>query len=514
LRGRILRKKKNSEVLKIKINNPKMQQLKKIKAEETPDSPLYRAAGEGDLKIVKALIAEGVGVDVPDSKGRTPLFAASAGGHTEVVRYLLETGADPLRKNLEEETPLILACRSSSLATVQCLVEAGAPLADRTTWASNTPLSEASARGYLDIVEYLISKGAIPDTMAWNPMVSACANGHLEVVKCLEKHGANLQGIHGSPIGAACFNGRMEVVKYLVGRGVPVNESLGPVLNPLHEAAAGGHFEIVKYLIKCGADKSLGHENKQTPAHEAGRKGHFEIFEYLTKGFPRYRVEKIKDECAVMAVDGEDLSVLKCLLEKRECKSEVLAKCLISAIENRNLEAMEYLLGFGIDLEARKYNEKGRTFLHLAVDDRSPDVVRFLISKGANVNALSDEDVLPIHRAAKKGDVETCQILVENGADLHALSLSGKTPLAYAVHRGHLDAVDFLIEKGAKPVISEDRDDSWVLWAGGEYTFDHTGVYDRLAKAGFIPSKYALERYNYYWPSILIEGISKFQDFF
>jgi ankyrin repeat protein len=507
-----------------------MQQLKKIKTEEGHsdseetsveklDSLLYRAAGKGDLKIVKALIAEGVEVDVPDYKRRTPLFAASAGGHAEVVKYLLEAGADPLRKNLKGEVSLMLACRSSSLATVQCLVEAGAPLTGAPTPCdvSNTPLNVASARGYLDIVEYLISKGAIPNAPSWSPMISACANGHVEVVKCLEKHGVSLQGINvlSAPLSAACYHGQMEVVEYLISRGVPIDENGASYRKPLHHACAGGHFEIVKYLIRCGADKYSALGNNQTPAHEAGRKGHFEIFEYLTQDLSRYRVEKIKDECAVMAAGSEGLSVLEYLLEKRECKSEVLAKCLISAIENHNHEPVEYLLGFGIDLEKGIYDRKGRTFLHLAVDNHMPNIARLLISKGANVNALSDKNVLPIHRAARTGDVEICRLLLENGADLHARTHSGKTPLAYASRRGDLKTLDYLIEQGAKPVISEDCDDTNAVWGvPPSHLFDSEQIFCRLAEAGFLPNPNAFNREDDFWPTSLIEKISKSQTFF
>jgi hypothetical protein len=55
---------------------------------------LHYAAADGDLKMVKELIASGVDVDVEDNAGGTPLIAAIESEQFQVADYLIEMGAD------------------------------------------------------------------------------------------------------------------------------------------------------------------------------------------------------------------------------------------------------------------------------------------------------------------------------------------------------------------------------------------------------------------------------------
>ena len=60
--------------------------------------------------------------------------------------------------------------------------------------AGNTPLQIAALEGFLDIVRFLLEKGAEVDTRnidKESPLIDAVENGHLEVVKLLLEYGAN-----------------------------------------------------------------------------------------------------------------------------------------------------------------------------------------------------------------------------------------------------------------------------------------------------------------------------------
>jgi ankyrin repeat protein len=60
--------------------------------------------------------------------------------------------------------------------------------------AGNSPLQIAALEGYVDIVKFLLEKGADVDTRNIDketPLIDAVENGHLEVVKLLLEHGAN-----------------------------------------------------------------------------------------------------------------------------------------------------------------------------------------------------------------------------------------------------------------------------------------------------------------------------------
>jgi ankyrin repeat protein len=80
------------------------------------DSPLQAAAANGNVKIVRLLLAHKPWVDHHCCRNPTALGMATDAGHLEVVRLLLEAGADPSVKGeyqdpARPETPLQVAER-------------------------------------------------------------------------------------------------------------------------------------------------------------------------------------------------------------------------------------------------------------------------------------------------------------------------------------------------------------------------------------------------------------------
>lgn len=63
------------------------------------DIRLIEAARNGDLRLLRLLIEDGVDLDEASAEGTTALIAAASGGHVEIVSLLLEAGADPLVKD-------------------------------------------------------------------------------------------------------------------------------------------------------------------------------------------------------------------------------------------------------------------------------------------------------------------------------------------------------------------------------------------------------------------------------
>ena len=119
------------------------------------DTAFLSAAKGGKLDQVKALLAEGVAVDVYDEFGCTALFWAAANNHTGIVELLIEKKA---------------------------YLDAGAGL-------GGTPLARAAYEGHLKIVELLIAGGAdvnAKDTTGQPPLDTATD----EAAEILRKHGA------------------------------------------------------------------------------------------------------------------------------------------------------------------------------------------------------------------------------------------------------------------------------------------------------------------------------------
>ena len=82
---------------------------------------LHVAAAVADADMVRFLVKQGLGVDVPDRRMNTPLHAAAKSNSAEVVSLLLGYGSDALLKNSEGHTPLSLAQIKVRSAVVKVL---------------------------------------------------------------------------------------------------------------------------------------------------------------------------------------------------------------------------------------------------------------------------------------------------------------------------------------------------------------------------------------------------------
>ena len=74
----------------------------------------------------------------------------------------------------------------------------------------------------------------------------------------------------------------------------------------------------------------------------------------------------------------------------------------------------------------------GYTPLHRASYGGHTECAAFLLSSGANPNALTGENWTPLHSACRWSKWQCAALLLQNGADINALSNGGQTPLHLA----------------------------------------------------------------------------------
>lgn len=160
---------------------------------------LHVACCEGNVKVVKHLLAYGVSVHIRDRHDRTALMEAISCDNHEIIRILMKCGAH--------------------------LTGSGRSLGDQ--------LCSVAARGNLNRLESYRLAGAdlsLPDTSERTALHLACLHGHLDVVQ------------------------------YLLKQSVDTDETDMLGLTPLNYAQEGEHSEIVKLLIATGGTaKTNGH---------------------------------------------------------------------------------------------------------------------------------------------------------------------------------------------------------------------------------------------------------------
>ncbi len=150
---------------------------------------LYDACGNGDKEIVEWLVDAGINVNNYGPKGDPPLLAAIFKEDIEIMKYLFTKGAEANPKpcprdntqdrGLIDVTPwyfrmsLHIALRekfgnrrelsSPNMEVIRLLLDHGVSIDQVDVKTGNTPLHTAVQRGYYDVVEELLKRGAKKD---------------------------------------------------------------------------------------------------------------------------------------------------------------------------------------------------------------------------------------------------------------------------------------------------------------------------------------------------------------
>lgn len=128
--------------------------------------------------------------------------------------------------------------------------------------------------------------------------------------------------------------------------------------------------------------------------------------------------------------------------------------------------------------EADSIHSNGKTALMLAARDRDLARVRYLLERGANVNAANYNGGTPIMYAALGGDLEILRLLLGRGADLNAVAKNGWSALMIAAAKGFDDIARELLSRSANPNLEDVY--SWSPLMRAVYE-DRAAVVDLLA---------------------------------
>ncbi len=111
-------------------------------------------------------------------------------------------------------------------------------------------------------------------------------------------------------------------------------------------------------------------------------------------------------------------------------------------------EIVDLLLDNGADVQPASRNRMGVTALHAGLAGRSAEarhrIAKALIQHGAVLNAKQPGGFTPLHEAAQNGDSEVVRLLLEKGADSEAVTDEGKTALIFATEGRHSEAIAIL----------------------------------------------------------------------
>jgi len=108
------------------------------------------------------------------------------------------------------------------------------------------------------------------------------------------------------------------------------------------------------------------------------------------------------------------------------------------------LEVMRILLSNGADHRAVSRNSNRNQPLQAAAANRQTEAVELLLKAGADVDARSHGDFTALHIAAANGVTWMVEALLRAGAEAGAKTEGGKTPMDFAVDGDHSEVVALL----------------------------------------------------------------------
>ncbi|NLZ05048.1 MAG: hypothetical protein GXY19_07735 [Phycisphaerae bacterium] len=207
----------------------------------------------------------------------------------------------------------------------------------------------------------------------------------------------------------------------------------------IHKAVSSGSLSQVRSLLAHGANPNARNRHGWTPPHVAARQGHATMLELLLK-------------------HGAD----------PDAQGGPEGPALHSAILYGHLAAVRKLIAGGADVNLRDASPNafhpGMTPLHCVLLYASStwrdEMVRRLLSAGADPRQPTDVGDTVLHRAAIEGLIELSDLFISHGADVNARNARGSTPVHEAVWWSRVEMASFLLDHGADVNIADNVGDT------------------------------------------------------
>lgn len=409
------------------------------------EAPIADAAERSDLGALRALLKRNDDVNAPQADGMTALHWAVYRDDLPTARLL--ASARVAVTNRYGVTPLSLACQNGNTAMVEWLLERGAD-PNTAVRGGETVLMTAARTGRPGPVKALLVRGAQVDAKerrGQTALMWAAAEGHAEVVDLLIQSHADfrtaLPDSGFTPLFFAARAGRREVVRVLLKAGADANEAMRPLrpsgkgpangTSALVLAIENGHYELALDLLDAGADPN-DQRSGFTPLHRMS---------WVRKP-PRGEDHGAPPPAELGRLDS--LAFVRELVKR-------------GADVNRRLAHGKSSPG--------QFSRKGATPFLFASATSDVALMRLLLELGANPAIANDDQTTPLivacgihvgsdaanEVAGEESEVlEATQLLLKLGADVNAVDANGDTAMHAAALKNLPKVVQFLADQGAK----------------------------------------------------------------
>ncbi|HUQ87422.1 MAG TPA: ankyrin repeat domain-containing protein [Vicinamibacterales bacterium] len=405
-------------------------------ATATGASALMLAARSGSTETVTRLVETGADINAKEKGfGQTALMVAAGLDRADVVRLLLARGADWKA--------------ASAIADLKAL---SSPIEDGSGRPGPAP---AAAPGRIDVAgvtrgyrynELIGTQGGL------TALHFAARQGSFTAAKALVEGGVDVNlvspGDQASPLLVALINGHFDLAAYLLDKGARADLLSDAGVSPLyavlnvqwapiaaypqprsHLQQARGYLDVMKLLLDKGADPNArvrrkvwysGYNFDQSGVDEAGATAFWRA---------AYAADVAAMKLLVSYGADPTLPTMK-LFSRRGPEDPTagadksgLPPIVIGGPGAMPLHAAAgpgYAMGFA-----------GNSH-HVAPAGMLPAVKYLVEELGADVNAVDADGNSVVHNAASRGDTEMIRYLVSKGADVKKINRSGQTTIDVA----------------------------------------------------------------------------------
>lgn len=443
---------------------------------EGGETPLFWAAVNGHLGLVKLLLAKGADLHVKTDSGATILHQACISGHEHIVRYLFELGSAITETETQEETvwkqkaeinaaddrrwtALLIAIAYGHNSIVKLLIEEGADVTATTT--SGTTILHALCEGERDnddLLNLLLlhqSDVNVTDDKGCTALYRATASKFDKTAQLLIANGADPKV--ASQDGSTCLhlaadNGALSIARSLLEVGAIVDCADDDGETPLHWAAKAGSVEILKLLLSSSSSSNDFVDKEsyggRTALFHSVTRGH-EIATHTllnAKANPNIPVDNGIFPLHMAIFQGYDQVAFDLMRAGANIHAQTtggLTPFLVACWKDR-FKVAEHLTS-SIDLNEKDYG--GKSGLCYASEQGNLKVVEMLVTKGAELRSATEQGRGALHFAAKAGSIPCLEYLSSQGLSLSTESNSGLTPMHEAASHAQIDVVQWLADK-------------------------------------------------------------------
>lgn len=435
-------------VLAIEENKPKIVELLikegkaniyGVYAKETEKYPIYCAVKNKNLNMIKILLNNNF-----DLKRESYILSYAIENSDEnIVKYLVENGADMYSYEI---TALYQAVLNLNPKLVEYFLDKGASIekAGRTDVYGNIMMAaagskfnnsndkspvdltllEKSAENSAKIMQMIIDKvdkKLINDSLEGKtPLIIAVGNSYIDTTKILIENGANINEVDfegWSALSYAVNNGDIEIAKLLLENKAKIkDELLIAIKSPIVESS----INMMKLLIDNKANINYTDENGFNPLNMAIESGDMELTKFL-----------ITNGANVNSLMQDGVSLIG------------------YAIAQNNMDLLQILIENGANVNYTNGDSWADTPLKTASRLGLDNVVRILLTRNADINAVDMNGNTALHTAALNSQLSIVKLLLEKNPNLDIQNKVGNTALHLAVISGNIDIVGELVLKGA-----------------------------------------------------------------